>query len=473
MLDKTSPSGSLRVWVLISFCIALVPLVVLLVQSQRALAMLSDLATSEARRALARDQQLLMMEQLTLSMTRELKQGWILDDYELMRDARRDLWRYKTELGRLCEQEPGLTPWCDKLQQLLPNIVTLSRQVKMPEDTDALTELRSLHQTLLGQSRTQTQNRLNGVERRVALLHRDLAWQSVTLALLTLLGILWAASRISRPVRQLDAMIRTIGRDGERSDFPPVHGPAELVRLGERLNWLSARLGQLEVQRHTLLRHASHELKTPLASIREGVQLLGDGVVGALSAQQQQIVTLISDSSLRLQQGLEQWLDYNRFQQLPAATLQVLETQEIIGDIREAQALALQKADMKLDVQSSVAQLYSDVTLLKRTLDNLISNACAYGKPGSTVLLRIFKQQQDVVIDVANHGDPVPESLRRRLFEPFVRGDNKGKRRIAGSGLGLSIVADCVRLLQGQISLVPLPHYDTCFRVRLPQIEEA
>jgi two-component system sensor histidine kinase GlrK len=82
--------------------------------------------------------------------------------------------------------------------------------------------------------------------------------------------------------------------------------------VGERIIWLSERLSWLESQRHQFLRHISHELKTPLASMREGTELLADQVVGPLTAEQKEVVAILDDSSRNLQKLIEQLLDYNR-----------------------------------------------------------------------------------------------------------------------------------------------------------------
>ncbi len=84
--------------------------------------------------------------------------------------------------------------------------------------------------------------------------------------------------------------------------------------MGKRIIWLSERLAWLESQRHQFLRHLSHELKTPLASMREGTELLADRVAGPLTPEQQEIVEILDSSSRNLQKLIEQLLDYNRKQ---------------------------------------------------------------------------------------------------------------------------------------------------------------
>jgi signal transduction histidine kinase len=87
---------------------------------------------------------------------------------------------------------------------------------------------------------------------------------------------------LSRPLEQIEQAIDTLGEN--RYDQPiAVRGPSDLQRVGQQLNWLRQRLAELEADKARFLRHISHELKTPLAALREGVALLEDGVAGAVA----------------------------------------------------------------------------------------------------------------------------------------------------------------------------------------------
>jgi two-component system sensor histidine kinase GlrK len=101
---------------------------------------------------------------------------------------------------------------------------------------------------------------------------------------------------IARPIAELDASIRQLGA----ADFIrpiQVRGPEDLMILGERLDWLRRRLAEVEAEKNRFLRHMSHELKTPLAALREGTELLRDEVAGALLPQQRQVVSIMRDNS--------------------------------------------------------------------------------------------------------------------------------------------------------------------------------
>src|SRR4029077_20259370 len=116
---------------------------------------------------------------------------------------------------------------------------------------------------------------------------------------------------IARPIAQIDSAIRQLGS----ADFEHpirVSGPADLQSLGERLDWLRRRLTELEAQKNRFLRHLSHDLKTPLAALREGTELLNDQVAGPLAPPQRQVVAIMRDNSVKLQPLIEELLGYQR-----------------------------------------------------------------------------------------------------------------------------------------------------------------
>jgi two-component system sensor histidine kinase GlrK len=111
--------------------------------------------------------------------------------------------------------------------------------------------------------------------------------------------------------------------------------------------------------------------------------------------------------------------------------------------------------------------------LFRRILDNLINNAQAYGAEGSNVWVNLRQHDKFMLLDVANNGTPIPAELRAKLFEPFQRGKAPRFDAVQGSGLGLSIVADCARLLGGLAEIIDVGYADVCIQVRLPLVEDA
>ena len=126
---------------------------------------------------------------------------------------------------------------------------------------------------------------LSRLQASTAETQRYLFWQSAGLILLTAAMVALFTLRLMRPIRQIDSAISLLGK-GTFSKPINVSGPSDLVALGQQLEWLRTRLLDLAQERNRFLRHMSHELKTPLAAIREGTELLTDGAVGELDSSQ-------------------------------------------------------------------------------------------------------------------------------------------------------------------------------------------
>lgn len=107
-----------------------------------------------------------------------------------------------------------------------------------------------------------------------------------------------------RPIGQIDQSIRLLG-NGRFQEPVRVQGTRDLEYLGQRLDWLRVRLGELDQEKRRFLHHISHELKTPLCAIREGSELLSEEIVGGLNANQHGIATILKNNCLRLQKLIE------------------------------------------------------------------------------------------------------------------------------------------------------------------------
>jgi two-component system sensor histidine kinase GlrK len=410
------------------------------------------------------------MQNLVVDIERAVRQYAVVKTDALARVARTHMASYKVLLQQLCDQ-PGPSQLCQQQQHQLSvmteNFVGLSSNELEP----ITQQFRQQQQQLTQQIWLLLEQNLQQQQSVVVNSQQQLAWQTVALVILTLLLVLWASGRITAPVRKLDKMIRAIGQQHQFPD-EKLTGPRELTELGEQLRWLSSRLQQLEALRLILLRHASHELKTPLSSIREGCSLLSEQLVGPLNKQQLEVVGLLNGSADRLSVLTEQLLDYNRLLQQAKPEPDWHSPQQLFSDCFNDHALSLQLRGQTIDLNCPLSVNYTDATLFRRILDNLINNAQAYGSQNSPVWVSLSQQEHHLVLDVANNGNPIPTALREKLFEPFQRGTTPRYDAVQGSGLGLSIVADCARLLGGHADIVDVAYADVCIRVRLPLLEE-
>ncbi|MFA7293367.1 MAG: HAMP domain-containing sensor histidine kinase [Rhodocyclaceae bacterium] len=270
-----------------------------------------------------------------------------------------------------------------------------------------------------------------------------------------------------RPVGRLEAAIEQLG--SSRFDQPiDIRGPVDLQRLGRRLDWLRLRLVELEADRVRVLRHVSHELKTPLAALREGVALLQEEVVGPLTADQREVAGILEHNARALQRQIEDLLNYHATV-FDAGHLQRrrIVVRDVLLAVVDEQRLQLQARSLQVRVDAGGQPVLLDPDKLRVALANLLSNAIAYSPPGMEIRLAATVANGVLVIDCIDAGPGVAEEDRERIFEPFVQGCRRPAAGLPGSGVGLSIVRELVAAQGGGVRLVASAQ-GAHFRMELP-----
>lgn len=270
-----------------------------------------------------------------------------------------------------------------------------------------------------------------------------------------------------RPVARLEAAIEQLGAG--RFDAPiDIRGPVDLQRLGRRLDWLRVRLAELEADRVRVLRHVSHELKTPLAALREGVALLQDQVVGPLSADQREVAAILEHNTRALQRQIEDLLNYHATV-FGAGRLQRsrVHLRALLQSCVDEQRLQLQAHELHVAIDAGRQQALLDPDKLRVALGNLLSNAIVYSPDGGEIRLAARVVDGRLAIDCIDAGPGVAPEDAERIFDPFVQGSRRPDGALPGSGVGLSIVRELVAAQGGRVFLVPTQR-GAHFRMELP-----
>ena len=238
--------------------------------------------------------------------------------------------------------------------------------------------------------------------------------------------------------------------------------------VGQRLDWLRLRLVELDADKARFLRHISHELKTPLASLREGVSLLEDGVAGELSEDQQEVARILRQNTSVLQRQIEDLLRFNaaafearQLHRTQTNLLQLIESQV------EAQRLQWRARELRVSVEGKAAPVQVDAEKIATALANLISNAIRYSPTGGSIRVTLAQQAGSILIDITDEGPGVANADRDRIFEPFYRGQRQPVDTLRGSGIGLSIVQEYISAHGGRTQLLP-ELAGAHFRIELP-----
>jgi two-component system sensor histidine kinase GlrK len=293
----------------------------------------------------------------------------------------------------------------------------------------------------------------------------------LTLALIPLTVVLAAifSWMINRPIRQLKAAIQQLAR-GDLGRLPPINGPQDIVELHQEIDWLRQRLGEIETQKTRFMQHVSHELKTPLASLREGVGLLAERLPGPLNARQLSIVEIMNTSSRELQRRIEDLIRYSgMLQHTGNATITPLSLQNMLAAVQARHRLALDTREIVIDTELDTAPVYADREQLETVIDNLLSNALKFSPQGGHILIRSELSANTYHVRVCDQGPGIAAAERPRIFDAFVQGASQPKSAVKGSGLGLAIVRETLRGMGGQVSVGDLPSWSVCLDLQWPQ----
>jgi two-component system sensor histidine kinase GlrK len=328
--------------------------------------------------------------------------------------------------------------------------------------------LNDLANSIAASGNRQIDVRLEELQRQTSSTQKRLFWQSALLAPLTLIAILALTLSIGRPLRAIDRAISELGR-GTFSRSIEVPGPRDLERLGAQLEWLRLRLLDLAQERNRFLRHMSHELKTPLANIREGAELLMDGAVGPLDNSQREVVAILRDNGIKLHRLIENLLSFSAWQKESVGLdLSEFRLRPLVKQVLESQQLTVVSQRVRLEVKVDDLTLRADRGKVRLIIENLLSNAIKYSPKGGTVYLQAAKQDTQLVIDVADAGAGIPPEERARVFEAFYTGRPPAGVQVKGTGIGLSVVLEFVNAHGGTIEIVDGEYPGAHFRIRMP-----
>ncbi len=301
---------------------------------------------------------------------------------------------------------------------------------------------------------------------------RNLAWQLAALIPVTFLLVLIFTRLISKPIRQIEGAIQNMG--GGRFS-KPIHitGPQDLEALGRQLDWLRLRLLELAQEKNKFLRHMSHELKTPLANIREGSELLVDGSVGQVTDSQKEVISILRNNGIKLQQLIENLLTYSAWQSKEdSLEIQNFSLKRLIESMVEHHHLQMVGHDIKVNLNVEDIYLDADRDKIRLVVDNLLSNAAKYSPPGGTIYVAASHRGHEVILDVADDGVGIPEEDRERIFEVFYQSRAPEVGHVRGTGIGLTVVRESVLAHGGSVEIIDGRYKGAHFRVRLPQERE-
>jgi signal transduction histidine kinase len=294
----------------------------------------------------------------------------------------------------------------------------------------------------------------------------------IALLLVLLIGI-WLMRSISRPIYDLERGMHAIA-EGDFSHKLSVvpNEETEFGRLAASYQTMARKLSELERLRAEFVAVSSHELKTPINVIIGYLELLQEGIFGALTPKQKEIPTTIGKQANGLTRLVKRLLDISRFE-ASGGNLDVrpVGLEHLLTTLESSFSVLAMQRDIAFSVKHGndlPETVYWDEDRINEVLGNLISNAFKFTPRGGKVWLSVEHVDTNVVITVADTGAGISPEQLPHIFDKFYQADNQAQAATKGTGLGLAIAKEIVEAHGGRTTVQSRVGEGTTFVITLP-----
>jgi len=297
-------------------------------------------------------------------------------------------------------------------------------------------------------------------------LWRAIAGAAGLAALLALLAGLLVARRITRPVSRLIEVTTAMGHGDRAARVGDIRAPDELRDLAATFDRMADNLARQDQLRRDVVADVAHELRTPVAVLQAGHEALLDGVVDPSPGQ----MSSLRDEVLRLARLVD---DLHTLAAAEAAALQLslqpCDMAEIAGAAADRLAGRFEAAGITLERRLTPVSVQADAQRMHQVVTNLLTNALKFTPAGGRVTLEAGPADRQARLCVADTGTGIPDDELPRIFDRFWRG--RQAAGVAGSGIGLAVVAELVRAHGGTVTAMSTPGRGTQMIVTLPRAD--
>ncbi len=276
---------------------------------------------------------------------------------------------------------------------------------------------------------------------------------SLLLFSLIVLGVITPV--LQRSFGQLNSAVERLARD-QLEEKIHILGPRNIREMSAGLENLRRRLIENDTHQTLFLRHISHEIKTPLTSIKEGSKLLEDEMLGPINQEQKEVAHILVKSSSALQTAIENLLNYNSAISVrKIKRRRKVDLADLVKRAIEKHLIQIRQKELELEKELHTSRAFVDEEQILTVFENLISNAVKYSPVGGKIGIRLRNNtDRKSEFSIQDEGLGVSENQREAIFDAFFVGDQAVRSTLKGTGLGLSIAKQYVEAHNGTIKLL-------------------
>ncbi|NTW72491.1 MAG: HAMP domain-containing histidine kinase [Eubacteriaceae bacterium] len=301
------------------------------------------------------------------------------------------------------------------------------------------------------------------IDEMIELLNRQLLLITMIMIILSIIISYLIAGSLSRPIKKLTSAAEDIasGKLDVRTD---IQSKDEIGALGKAFNKMAEKLQKTEKLRKEIIENVSHELRTPLSIIKGYSETIRD-VTGDNKLKRDTQLNIISDESNRLGVMIDDILDYSQIQSgFLSLNYAKFDIADMISNCINKYDIILKESGSRILFENDVEiQVYADRFRIEQVLQNLIKNAVNYSPDGENIEVSLEIMPEKVRVAVKDHGIGIPEEEKDSIWERYYRTKGIKKRKIYGSGLGLSIVKSILDAHDTDYAVISKPGIGTTF----------
>ena len=273
--------------------------------------------------------------------------------------------------------------------------------------------------------------------------------------ILAILLSLFFVRFITLPIQRLGLAMRHLVKEDFETKIP-YEGPKDVQELGLNLEGLRQELISLESGKQQFIRNISHELKTPLTTLKEGTNLLSEELLGPLNLEQKEVIELMQMGNFNIINLVENLLEYQKAMSLHShLEVENFNITKLLNNLKLSYQLLLQNKSINLLTQAPIQPIKADQNKLRSVISNLLSNAIKFSPEHSDISIIVTVEQTNLVILVEDQGPGISKEIEETIFKAFVQIDNNQQQlSMKGTGLGLAIIRYYVLQHGGTINLL-------------------